>query len=369
MAKMTYSTEDALAKLGITKEELAKLVSDGRLREFRDGAKFLYKADEVDTLAAADAAADDEIGLAPADSAEDIQLSPSDTGSQMGLAPEDTGTGLGLGIDDTVGDLGLAALDTGGPLDTGSSIGLVPGDSADHINLSPTDTGSQMGLTSTDSADQISLEDTSRSLAPEKDDTVLTSGSAIALSDSTGEIPTADELAEGGDEIDLDNGASGSGLLDLSREADDTSLGAELLEEIYPGADEAAVETQIPTQFQVDSATTTGSGAVGIGLEAGRGGEVMRMAPQYVDSGSGAFGAMMVLPLIVLAYLACVTTAALTELRPNLFEYVTPYIWYVIGGAGAVSLAVAGVGLFIANQAGQGARPKKPKGPKGKKQK
>ena len=35
--------------------------------------------------------------------------------------------------------------------------------------------------------------------------------------------------------------------MDLSREADDTSLGAELLEEIYPGADEGAVLAAIET--------------------------------------------------------------------------------------------------------------------------
>ena len=45
------------------------------------------------------------------------------------------------------------------------------------------------------------------------------------------------------DHVDLDSGRSGSGLLDLSREADDTSLGAELLDEIYPGP-------CIPLEFQ-----------------------------------------------------------------------------------------------------------------------
>jgi hypothetical protein len=38
------------------------------------------------------------------------------------------------------------------------------------------------------------------------------------------------------DQINLDSVGSGSGLLDLTRESDDTSLGAELLDEISPGA-------------------------------------------------------------------------------------------------------------------------------------
>ena len=36
------------------------------------------------------------------------------------------------------------------------------------------------------------------------------------------------------------------GLLDLTREADDTSLGAELLDEIYPGDDDAVTSTARP---------------------------------------------------------------------------------------------------------------------------
>jgi hypothetical protein len=42
------------------------------------------------------------------------------------------------------------------------------------------------------------------------------------------------------DQLRLEGTGSGSGLLDLTREADDTSLGAELLDEIYPGEEEAA---------------------------------------------------------------------------------------------------------------------------------
>ena len=39
--------------------------------------------------------------------------------------------------------------------------------------------------------------------------------------------------------LSLESVGSGSGLLDLTRESDDTSLGAELLDEIYPGGTNA----------------------------------------------------------------------------------------------------------------------------------
>src|SRR5690606_22858125 len=74
-------------------------------------------------------------------------------------------------------------------------------------------------------------------------------GSAIGLADSregtgisvfdtdhgiggeaSGETQVGDTID---DELSLESVGSGSGLLDLTRESDDTSLGAELLEEVY----------------------------------------------------------------------------------------------------------------------------------------
>jgi hypothetical protein len=55
------------------------------------------------------------------------------------------------------------------------------------------------------------------------------------------------------DQLNLDGVGSGSGLLDLTRESDDTSLGAELLDEIAPGKTRAG-------------GTAAGESAVGTGL-------------------------------------------------------------------------------------------------------
>ena len=370
MAKMFYTTEEALAKLGATQEKLDQYVKDGLLREFRDGAKIMFKVAEIDGFQPPDGEGGDtgEISIVAGDSADDITLSPTDTGSQIGLVPEDTAAGLGP--DDTAGDIGLAPLDTGSPLDTGTGLGLAPGDSFGDINLSPTDSGSQMGIMSTDSADQISLEDTGQNLVPAKDDTVITSETAADMAaESAGDIPLAaqSDAGELGDQIDLDNGSSGSGLLDLSREADDTSLGAELLEEIYPGSDEAAVDTQLPTQFEVESATTTGAvGGGSSGLEVPDGPVEIVRAVATVDPASGAFGAMMVLPLLALIYLVFVTAAAVTGVRPAMVEKLTPYVWYVMGGAAALCLIIVIAGSFVAGQAAGGAT-KKAKAKKAKK--
>ena len=72
-----------------------------------------------------------------------------------------------------------------------------------------------------------------------KDDTVITNIGISVFDDDDLEIaadPMAKTLMTGGDEhLGLDGSGGGSGLLDLTRESDDTSLGAELLEGIDMG--------------------------------------------------------------------------------------------------------------------------------------
>ena len=76
-----------------------------------------------------------------------------------------------------------------------------------------------------------------------------------------GEIDLADPMAQtqvtgpmiDDEELALESVGSGSGLLDLTRESDDTSLGAELLDEIYPGADSVGTGTGISMDSAVGS--------------------------------------------------------------------------------------------------------------------
>lgn len=367
MAKMFYSREEVQQKLGLTSEQIDKLVADGRLREFRDGAKIMFKAAEVEALEQPDISSGDtggtEIGLVPSDTADQISLSPTDTGSQIGLSPTDTGSEVGLVPGDSADQISLS------PTDTGSQIGLVPGDSADQISLSPTDTGSQIGFGAMDSADQISLDDTGEAKA-DKDDTVITTHGVNVLGDSGDQPADVDDLGmtqiapDMEDQIQLDSDRSGSGLLDLTREADDTSLGAELLEEIYPGADENAIATQLPSQLEMPSHT----GSAGE-MEIPAAPVEYARAAEVVDPISGAFGAMMVVPLLVLIYLGCVSSAAITGVRPALFEPITDYVWYVIGGAGLISVIVLLAGHFVLGASDRPARPKAKAKPKAKRPK
>lgn len=343
MAKMFYTEDEVQQKLGKSKDQIKSMIASGQLREFRDGQKIMYKVDDVDALAGPGDTGD--IGLLPEDSAENMALSGKSD------AP------LGLGGDD--GPIGLAG-------DTKAGGG-------DLINLA-SESGSSVGLVPGDSADQISLDDTGEAI-PSKDDTVITKHGVNVLDDSDGELELADPMAQTqiapdlDEHIHLDSGSSGSGLLDLTREADDTSLGAELLDEIYPGADEAQVETQIPTQLDVPSSVATSgammdsSGQVALA-------DYTRVV-QVVDPLSGAFGAMLVVPLLALVYLAFVASCRMMGAEPPFMGFLAEgfNVWYCVGGAIVVSVIILLVGQSLLGKSGRPktAMPKKPSPAKAKK--
>jgi hypothetical protein len=320
MAKMWYTPEEAQRKLGCSAEELKAMVKDGLLREFRDAPnKIIYKVEEVDALAMSDLSStgSGEIQLAP---------EPEDTSGSM--------TGIPLG-------------DTGTALDLSAGSGPLP----------------------SDTADQVGLEDTGSAEAP--DDTVVTSHGVNVLDDTDEGLAPVDphaqtqiapDLQDLEDQVSLDGGGSGSGLLDLSREADDTSLGAELLEEIYPGSeDEGAIETQVPGGFDLPTDETASMSGTPV-----QAAPVANFMPVIAveDPTSAWYGAMMFLPFLVLLLLSVITAAVATDVQPGLFDVLSANIWYIVGGCGALTLVIFLMGTFFA---GRAPTPKAPKTAKPKK--
>jgi hypothetical protein len=320
MAKMWYTPEDAQGKLGCSAEELKAMVKDGLLREFRDAPnKIIYKVEEVDALAMSDLSStgSGEIHLAP---------EPEDTSGSM--------TGIPLG-------------DTGTALDLSGGAGSLP----------------------SDTADQVGLDDTSSAEAP--DDTVVTSHGVNVLDDTDEGLSPVDphaqtqispDLQDLDDQVSLDGGGSGSGLLDLSREADDTSLGAELLEEIYPGSeDEGAIETQVPGGFELPTDVSTGVG--GTQVQAVPVADFTSVVT-VEDPTSAWYGAMMFLPFLVLLLLSVITASVATNVQPGLLDVLGTNIWYIVGGCGVLTLVIFMMGTFFA---GRAPTPKAPKTAKPKK--
>ncbi len=198
MAKMFYRFEEAKQVLNMSDEQLKQMTREGKLREFRDGTQVMYKADQVDALRS-------ELGLG----GDSVDLGPSDTGGPIGLADTKAGTSSGSIIsladttskDDTATDMGLSS-------NTGSGTAISPSQSG---------SGSAIGLTGTGSASGISvlgLDEGGNADA----------NAATAMGGSFGGEPSLEAMG------------SGSGLLDLSRERDDTSLGAPVLDEITAGS-------------------------------------------------------------------------------------------------------------------------------------
>jgi len=278
MAKMFYTTEEAAQKLGVNSDALKDLVSQNKLREFRDGARVMFKVDQVDRIAV-------ESGKA----------------SSPGLS------------------------DSGIPLGPGAS-----------------------------GSDVISLSDTGvPSVA--KDDTVAT-GQGVQVF-GKGDVKPVDAAAQTriqsaiDDQLSLEGVGSGSGLLDLTRESDDTSLGAELLDEIYPGSEKKG-DSGVGSSSGIFEQSAETSGPSGLEHIASA---PVGVATDYVearDPYAGAFGGLALASVLIMLLIGGIALAAgvagegySPEWLEKIFQNTSGA--YILGGALFIlSLLFAGVGLF-----------------------
>ncbi|MCC6321788.1 MAG: helix-turn-helix domain-containing protein [Phycisphaerales bacterium] len=117
-------------------------------------------------------------------------------------------------------------------------------------------------------------------------------------------------------ELSLESVGSGSGLLDLTREGDDTSLGADLLEDVYKGDEEGGTgDTQGSSGlFEPTSAASDVSAAAGAGAGAMVG---MVAAEPYDGAGSGLAGGAALAAAILCGFSLIATVIGLTESGKN----------------------------------------------------
>lgn len=170
MAKMFYTLEEASERLGLDADAIKEMAASGKLQQFRDRDKLMFKREQIDQLASpGDSAGGSSIGIPLADPG------PDDTDA-ISLA-DSMASGVGEPVDPKEGT-GISVFDAG--------------------EVEPADPMAQTQVTQ-----------------PQIDD----------------------------EELALESVGSGSGLLDLTRESDDTSLGAELLDEIYPGGGDTGVSS------------------------------------------------------------------------------------------------------------------------------
>ncbi|MFA5292513.1 MAG: helix-turn-helix domain-containing protein [Phycisphaerae bacterium] len=392
MAGMFYTLQEVIEKLGKTEAEIRTFVKEGKLREFRDGAKQLYKIEDVDAIAGsgkgATAKLDDSLQIS-IDETGEVSLAPEELDVLMGTEDKDKAQQTRFKLDET-GELmseetlGGTPKDKSSKSETGDEILLSPasdstkGGASDSLSLAA---DSKPGLEVSNDDTKISLggdtinvlgdSDTGYKISEDTSgETKLIQKKAKALDDKGG-----DEIARLDDDINLDAGGSGSGLLDLSLQADDTSLGA-VLDDIYPESPAGAPSGQTPAagveavaeaeqmlepqQVQVGEPAATAEDAM---LQSATMpyAAVAMVAESPADTASNIFGAILFVPLIVLIYAAIVVISGYKSISDmGILSAITPIIWYVAIGASAIVVLAA----LMASFSGGPKKPKAPKAPK-----
>jgi hypothetical protein len=334
MAGMFYSLKEAAEKLNKTEKEVQEIVKRGRLREFRDGPNLLFKVGEVEVLMSdTDIMGPQEPSAAPEEQqvgVDEILLAPE----SLDVAPEDKG---GLTDADTV--IAAGGTDVLGETDAASKTAEGAEDSVSKAEAGP-------------------------------DETFLVSSDETSVDSSAKE--SLEHIEE---DVSLDSFGSGSGLLDLSLQADDTSLGG-ILDEIYaPEGEEQAQPAEAASamdltaeteQMLSDQTFDTSQPSVVQTPEA-----AAYLEPRS-DALSDAFGLMLFLPLLLVFYTAVVAVAGFSDMTPAILEKVQSIIWYVLIGLAVAAGLVVGAAFMLTAGVGKAtAKPKakKQKEPKVKKEK
>ncbi|MHC4984998.1 MAG: helix-turn-helix domain-containing protein [Planctomycetota bacterium] len=299
--KMYYTEDEAATKLGCSVDQLSQYVQEEKIRVFKDGLKNMYNAEEVDALAGDIGLAPGPGDLAPADD-EDIVLTPADSSvdSEVEISLSTAGEETDIGMQEAGSPITLDA--------SGSTSGLV-----DAVDLST-------------EAEDLSEGD--------KDDTALAAEGGSIFDTSDFEAEGADAMAQTQvspsleEQIAMEGVGSGSGLLDLTRESDDTSLGAEILEHIDADAEAAPelIEESIDDDLSGLAQPTPPS-------------LIEPVVMEETDPSAGLFGGALVGAAVVGMVSAAMALAGLTGMQPDFLK------WLNENGLLVVVASVAAIGI------------------------
>lgn len=306
MAKMFYSLEEAADKLGISTEQVKNLASEGKLQQFRDRDKLMFKVEQVDGIAANAASFADE--------------------------EDDRSTGL---------------------------LSVADGSDTDQIALE----SGEGDEPKADATQPIAAATASKKKDPRQE-------TGVSVFDA-GEVEQVDPMAQtqvtdsidDEEELALQSIGSGSGLLDLTRESDETSLGAEVLDEVnLPGAGDegkssgvssgvfdAAAEASSPSGLAEMAGSEAGSPVMP--MAAGVGAAAM-VLPETIDhAGSGLASGMLFGAMVALIMTLIVASSAVTgvpnQLTQSLAADEGKNLMIAAGGLALGSIIFGVVGFFL----------------------
>lgn len=362
MSRLFYTLEEAAEKLKKSPAELLQMARTGQLQEFRTGEEIKFKAADIDQLAAGD---DDGLDLELGDlggsssGGFDLPLSGSGAGG-----PAIGGDGLDLDLDlgapsvpashgaqaqsddDLLGGLGIG--------DSGASpvpLGLAdsnPGQGRSGGHAAPAVEDDLLGLADSSPGQGRSGGHAPVGLADSNPGQARSGSHASAGLADSGPVPSGGVSGDGGlsdSGLNLDTVGSGSGLLDMTRDAaDESSMGLQLFEEVSadesaPGA-ESGLFADVAAGGDGDSAEPAAAiGAFGVG---------QAVIPEYV---SGAWsGATTGLMLGAAASLViCLIIAIGTSLggAPTLTAMIKGDMMTWVGGLAGAVVVFGVAGFFI----------------------
>ncbi len=317
MAKLFYTLSETSKLLGKTEDEVREMAKSGQLEEMRDGDEVMFKRKQIDLLVG-DRTEDLELDISPggssvgfglADSAANVPAPTIDDHSDT----EDLSTeGSGYGMSDSGTGLGLA----------GSAAGLDLGGSGFGFELG--DSGSGMGL----------------DLGGDSN-----AGSGIAAALEGGEDDDSAETRVAGvidEELSLEAVGSGSGLLDLTRESDDTSLGAELLDEVWEGDDNSDFNVNASGLFESADSNQPEQAASGTPM-----GLMVAQVEQYDGKWSGAGVGFLFGALVSLVAVLVMLMSSIMGVSQELGSLVTGDLMIWGGGFAGLAIIAGLIGMFI----------------------
>lgn len=196
-------------------------------------------------------------------------------------------------------------------------------------------------LEDTSGASGLGLSGTGPGLADSREGT----GVSVFDTDSSSDLGSAEDSSGDsfGDEMSLEAVGSGSGLLDLTRESDDTSLGAELLEEVYSGEENIEIPANASGLFEAAAADPIHEEAI-----AAQGIAAMPMVVEVYDgSGSGLAVGMMIGAVAALICVAVVAIVGAMGGTPQLAITFAGKMGIFAGALLGVTVIFGLIGLFI----------------------
>lgn len=314
MAKMFYSMEETKAALGRNEEGIKQLSREGRLREFRDGQKLMFKADQVETLKAELAGASAEISLAPA---EPEIPAPQESAGGIPLAADTHSAAPAAPAASPEDDLLALAGGTNAP---GASAAGLTGMGGPGASTSGTSAGSRGGITIFDVDDSQRVDPSAQT----------------AINSS----PSAEQIAS------IESVGSGSGLLDLTRESEDTSLGA-VFDEMPAGKSAAGAPGRSAVGFDAKPEPV---------IEKSR--PMPSIAPPtYVEApdpiGAG-IGAAALAAVLCVGFSLAILGGALLGYKPGFISFFCESfmnLLYLVGGGLILAFIFFVAGYFVANTA------------------